>query len=109
MSTGRGPGYEEFNETCLTKTIKEDDEVMILQLRQDEDGPVWKQTQIPARRRSSLWTEWTTPLLMPGPKGGARPEGGLVITGVANKREEKKTFSRRHGLRTAPEEGSMGS
>ena len=76
-ATGRGPGYEEFDETCLTKIIKEDDEVMILQLRQDEDGPVWKQTQIPARRRSSLRTERTTPLLYPREESGQREDWWL--------------------------------
>ena len=39
-ATGRGPGYEKFDETCLTKITKEDDEVMILRLKQDENGPV---------------------------------------------------------------------
>ena len=67
------------------KIFKEDGVVIVLQLNQDKEGPVWRQTQIPARKRSGM-------LLMPVPRGGARSEGGLVVAGVTNKREGKNIF-----------------
>ena len=84
-ATGKGAGSEVFDETRLTKIIQEDNEVMVLQLKQDENGPVWRQTQVPGKRRLSL-------LLMPVLRGGARPEGGLVVAGVANKRESNSLY-----------------
>ena len=58
---------------------------MVLQLKQDENGPVWRQAPVPGKRRLSL-------LLMPVLRGGARPEGGLVVAGVANKRESNSLY-----------------
>ena len=43
-ATRRGAGSEDFDETRLSKTIQEDNKMMILQLKQDENGTVWKQT-----------------------------------------------------------------
>ena len=63
--------------------------MMILHLHPEENGPVWKRAKIPKRRKSSVTEDRSIPMLMPVPKEGSRPEGGLVIAGVANKREGK--------------------
>ena len=69
-------------ENKLTKLIWEDKKVMLMQLMDEEQGPVWRQTQGPERRRPSQ-------LLMPIPTGGMRAEEGLVIKGVAARRDGK--------------------
>ena len=77
---------EEFDSNCLTRIIKEDGEIMVLQLHDQEQGNlVWKRTKIPNRRTCSL--EMSMPLLMTVPKDVNRPEGGFVVAGVANKME----------------------
>ena len=43
-----------FNKTKITKVSWEDGEVMILQLNYERRGPVWRQTQGPDRRRTSI-------------------------------------------------------
>ena len=53
-ATGKRVESKVFNKTQLTKIVHEDNEVMVLHLEQDRDGPVWKQTQWPSRRRSSV-------------------------------------------------------
>ena len=86
-ATGAASEDEEFDSRCLTRIVKEQDEVMVLQLHaQDPDGPVWKRARIPSRRSCSI-QERSTPLLMTVPK-----EGGLVVAGVANKREGNNIF-----------------
>ena len=75
-ATGEESQDEEFNSNCLTRIIKEQDEIMVLQLHaQDPDGPVWKRARIPSRRSCSIQEKSTT-LLMTVPKDGNRPEGG---------------------------------
>ena len=74
-ATGTGSQGEEFDKKCLTRIIKEDDEVMILHLHPEENGPVWKRAKIPKRRKSSVTEERSIPMLMPVPKEGNRPEG----------------------------------
>ena len=41
-ATARGTHAREFDETRLTKVLKEGDEVTLVQLWQDEGGPVWR-------------------------------------------------------------------
>ena len=41
-SRGTASEGEEYDERYLTRIIKEDDKVMILQLHPKEDGPIWK-------------------------------------------------------------------
>ena len=53
---------------------------MVLQLKNERQGPVWMQIQWPSKRR-------TIQLVMPIPRGGARAEGGLAVAGVANQKE----------------------
>ena len=91
-ATGAASEDEEFDSRCLTRIVKEQDEVMVLQLHaKGPDGPVWKRAIIPSRRLYAI-QERSTPLLMAVPKEGNRPEGGLVVAGVANKREGKNIF-----------------
>ena len=71
---------ELFDESKLTKIVHEDNEVMILQLKQDTNGPLWRKTKSRSRRRSSR-------LVMPVPREGTRPEGGLVVAGATNQKE----------------------
>ena len=66
----------------MTKIMHEDNKLMVLQLKDDSNGPVWRQAQWQSRRRSSQ-------LLMPIPRGGERPDGGLVVARVANKQESR--------------------
>ena len=72
---------EEYDERYLTRIIKEDDEVMILQLHPKEDGPVWKRTKVPQRGRSSVTEERYIPMLMPVPKDGSRHTLHSVASG----------------------------
>ena len=77
---------EEFDANQLTRIIREEGEIIVLQLRDKErGGPIWKRTKIPNRRPGS--TEMSTPLLMTVPKDVNKPEGGLVVAGVASKKE----------------------
>ena len=60
---------------------------MVLQLHDQEQGNlVWKRAKIPNRRLCSM--EMSMPLLMTVPKDANKPEGGLVVAGVARRREE---------------------
>ena len=79
-ATGRDSATEAFDETQVSKIVCKDDEVMVLQLKNERLGPVWRPTQWLSKRR-------TVQLVIPNPRGGARAEGGLVVTGVANQRE----------------------
>ena len=54
--------------------------MIVLQLKNERLGSVWRQTQWQRKRRTSQ-------LVMPIPRVGAREEGGLVVVGVANQRE----------------------
>ena len=40
-ATGRDAETEVFNENQLTKIVHEDNEVMVLELKQDRNVPVW--------------------------------------------------------------------
>ena len=43
-ATGKVAQSEVFNETRLTNIVHEDSEFLVLQLKQDRDGPVWRHT-----------------------------------------------------------------
>ena len=53
-ATARGTDAREFDETRLTKVLKEGDEVRLVQLWQDEGGPMWRQAQIPIKGGAGL-------------------------------------------------------
>ena len=70
-----------YNKMKVMKVFWEDR----LQLNDEKLGPDWRQTQGPDRRRSSQ-------LMMQISRGGARADGGLVVAGVANQRNGKRSL-----------------
>ena len=77
---GRDSTTKAFDETQVTKIVCEEDEVMVLKLKDKRLEQVWRLMQWPSKRRTSQ-------LVIPIRRGGARSEGGLVVAGVTNQRE----------------------
>ena len=50
---GRDSATKAFNETKVTKIVCKDDELMVLKLKDERLGPVWRLTQWPSKRRTS--------------------------------------------------------
>ena len=69
-----------FDNIQITKIVHKDNEVMILQLKQDLNGPLWRQKQWPRRGRSSR-------MVRPATREGTRPKGRLMVAGIVNKKE----------------------
>ena len=87
MSEARGETSKdrEFDPGLLTRVVKDEGEILLLQLRDHEQ--TWRSAKIPRRQLGAGGAERSTPLLMAVPEDISRPEGGLVVTGVASKTE----------------------
>ena len=94
-ATARGADAREFDDTRLTKILKEGKELMLVQLWQEEGGPVWRQAQVPDRGGADL-------LVMPARMRTCRLSKVWPLQGLPEKSEAQGSHDTRNTQAVMP-------